>query len=103
MLRDDLDALHAIMHEEDLPAAIDLAQNSLAYHGVVVLANRRANGQAFLRRRFNDAHIAQVDERHMQCARNRCRGHRQNIDLGAQLLEPLFMRDAEALLFVHDQ
>ncbi len=41
--------------------------------------------------------------RHLQRARDRRRGQRQHVDLRAQLLEPLLVGDAEALLLVDDE
>ena len=91
------------MHEEDLAAAIDLAQDRLANQRVVPVADGGADRQPLLRRRLDHAHVAHVDQRHMQRARDRRGGERQHVYLGAQLLEALFMRDAEALLLVDDQ
>ena len=39
----------------------------------------------------------------MQRARNRRGGQRQHVDVRAHLFQALFVRDAEALLFVDDQ
>ena len=91
------------MHKEDLPTTIDLAHDSFANQVFIVFTNGGANRQALLRWCFDDAHIAQVDQRHMQCAWDRGRGHGQDIDLAAHLFEALFMDNAKALLFVNDQ
>ena len=97
------DALHAVVDEVDLPAAVQLAQDHLAHQ-----ARRRRrvdvglDRQALLGRRLDHAHVAHADQRHVQRARDRRGGHRQHVHLGAQLLEPLLVAHAEALLLVHD-
>ena len=42
-------------------------------------------------------------QRHLQRARDRRRGQRQHVDVGAQLLQPLLVLDAEVLLLVDDE
>ena len=84
LLRDDLDTMHAVMHEEHLPAPVDLAQNRLADQVFVVFANGCADGQALLRRRLDHAHVAHVDQRHVQRARDGRGRHGQHIYLVAQ-------------------
>ena len=71
--RQRLDALDAVVDEEDLPAAIDLAQDRLADQIVVELADVGADRQALLRRRLDHAHVAHVGQRHVQRARDRRR------------------------------
>src|SRR5579859_1033879 len=95
--------MHAVMYKEDLPAAIDFAQNGLANQVLVKFADSRANGQAFLRRRLDHAHVAHVDQRHVQRARDRRGRHGQHVYLVAQLLEPFLVCDAKTLLLVHHQ
>ena len=41
-------------------------------------------------------------ERHVERARDRRRGERQHVDLGAQPLQPLLLAHAEAVLLVDD-
>ena len=62
------------------------------------------NRQAILRRRLDDRHVADADERHVQRARNRRRAHREHVHLLLHLLDLLLVRHAEPLLFVdHEQ
>ncbi len=61
------------------------------------------NGEAVFRRRFDYAHVAQADQRHIERARDGRRGKRQNIDVELQFLQAFLVRDAEALLFIHNQ
>ena len=63
----------------------------------VRIASRSAGGVAMIEISRRPAH------RHLQRARDRRRGQRQHVDLRAQLLEPLLVADAEALLLVDDQ
>jgi hypothetical protein len=46
--------------------------------------------------------VADTGKGQVERPRDRRRGERQDIDLAAQLLEPLLCRDAETLLLVHD-
>ena len=98
-----LDAVDAVVHEEDLAAAIDLAQDGLANQRVVLVTDEGADRQPLLRRCLDHAHVAHVYERHMQRARDRRGGERQHVYLGAKLLQALLMGNAEALLLVDDQ
>ena len=61
------------------------------------------DGEAVSRRRFDQRHVAQADERHVQRARNGRGGERQGVDVFAHFLQAFFVGDAEALLFVDDQ
>ncbi len=61
------------------------------------------NREPILRRRLDHAHIAQADERHVERARDGSGRHGQHIHVLAHLLQALFVRHAEALLFVHDE
>ena len=97
------DVLDAVVDEEDLPAARELALDRLAQQVAIEAADERADRQPVGGRRGDDRDVAQPAHRHVQRARDRRRGQRQHVDLRAQLLEPLLVRDAEALLLVDDQ
>ena len=58
---------------------------------------------AIFGRSFDDAHVAQADERHVKRARDGRGRHGENVDLLAHLLDALFVADAEALFFVDDE
>ena len=98
-----LDRAHAVVEEEDLAPAAYLAQDRLANQPLVEAADLGPDRQAVDGRRFDDGEIADPGEGHLQRARNRRRGERQDVDGLLQLLDPLFVRDAEALLFIHDE
>ena len=99
-LRQVLDARADI---EALAAAILLAQQRLADGHAVERRDEGAHGQAIDRRRGDQAHVAHAGQRELQGARDRRRGQRQHMDVGAQLLQPLLVADAEMLLLVDDQ
>ena len=71
--------------------------------GAIPAADEGADRQPVGGRRGDDRDLAQPAHRHLQRARDRRRGQRQHVDLRAQLLEPLLVGDAEALLLVDDQ
>jgi hypothetical protein len=84
-----------------LAAAIALAQQRLA-HDRIERRNEGAHRQPIDRRRGDDRHLAHAGQRQLQRARDRRCGQRQHMHLGAQLLQLLFVRDAEMLLLVDD-
>ena len=88
---------------EGLAAAIALAQQRLAHDERIERRDEGAHRQPVDRRRGDDRQLAHAGQRQLQRARDRRRGERQHMHLGAQLLEPLLVRDAEMLLLVDDQ
>ena len=100
---DRVDRLDAVVDEVDLAAALELGADGARDDLLVELDDVGLDRQAILRRRLDDRHVADAGERHVQRARNRRRRHRQHVDALAQLLDPLLVRDAEALLLVDDQ
>ena len=74
----------------------------LAQHHRVGRHDEGAHRQAVDRRRGDDRQVLHPAQRHVQRARDRRRGHGQHVDLGAQLLQLLLVRDAEMLLLVDD-
>ena len=97
-----LDRLDAVVEEERLALAPVLAQQCLAHELLVVLAHVGADRPAALRRRLDDADVAQPGERHVQRARDGRGREREHVDLEPQLAQELLLRDAEALLLVDD-
>src|SRR5215204_804198 len=88
---------------ERLPTAIALAQQRLPYDQRIERRHESAHGQPIDRRRGDDGKITHAGQCELQRARNRGRCQRQNVDLGAELLELLLVTDAEMLLFVDNQ
>ncbi len=97
-----LDRLDAVVEVEALAAALVLALERELHELLVVLADRRPDRPAALRRRLDDRDVAQARERHVQRARDRRRREREHVDLEAQRPQELLLRDAEALLLVED-
>ena len=62
-----------------------------------------ANRLPIRRRRLNHREIADAEHRHVQRARNRRRGHRQYRHQLLELLDPLLVDHAEAMLLVDHQ
>ena len=97
------DGIHAVVDEVDLPAAIEFLLDGGLDQLVVPAGDHGLDRHAVLGRRFDHAHVAQSDQRHVQGARDRRGRHGQHVHFLAHLLEALFMADAKALLFVDDQ
>ncbi len=97
-----VDGLHAVVDKEDLPAALQFAQDGLAYQFGRIRPDVRHHRQAFFGRGVEGGNIAHARERHVERARDGRRGQGQHVHFGAQLLEVFLVRHAEALLFVND-
>ncbi len=95
--------LHAVVDEIDLPLAIAARAGSPASRAAVDTAITSVT----MLRRSCGAVVSELMSRrpehaHVQRARDRRGRHRQHVDGLAHLLQSLFVRDAEALLFVDD-
>ncbi len=97
-----LNRLDAVVHEEHLAAAIQLARDAFLDEAVVVRLDVGEHRRPVARRRLHHRHVAQAGERQMERARNRRRREREHVRLQLELLEPLLVLHAEAMLFVHD-
>ena len=84
------------------PSRLRLALERELHELLVVLAHRRPDRPAPLRRRLDDRDVAHAREREVQGARDRRRAQREHVDLEPQRLEQLLLRDAEPLLLVED-
>ena len=98
-----LDRLDLVVQEVDLAAALELAQHRLADRAAALVAHEGLDRQAPLRRGGDHGQVAQAFERHAERARDRRRGERQHVDLGAHRLDRLLVAHAEAVLLVDDQ
>ena len=101
--RDDVDVLHLVMDVERLPFTQHLATDRARLRLLARLADERQHRMPVLRRRVDNAHVADATHRHLERARDRRRRHRQDVHRRLQLLEAFLVRDAEALLFIHDE
>ncbi len=84
-VRDRLDGLDAVVHEEHLAAAIELARDAFLDQRLVPRLDEREHRRAVARRGLHERHVAQAGERQMQRARNRGRGERQHVGLEPQV------------------
>ena len=97
-----LDRLDLVVQEVRLAAAAQLAHHRLADQALRPGRDEGLDRQALLRRGGDDREVADAFERHGERARDRRRGERQHVDLGAQLLQRLLLPHAEAVLLVDD-
>ena len=98
-----VDGLDAIVDEVDLAVAGELVFDGGADELFVEGGDDGLDGEAVSRGSFDERHVAQADERHVEGARNRSGGERERIYIFAHFLEALFVGDAEALLLVNDE
>ena len=103
MARHVLDVLDAVVHEEHLPGAVELAHDYFAQQSVVEMRDEGTDRLAVRRRRLDHAQVADPEHRHVQRARNRGRGQGQDLDQLAQPLDALLVGHTEAMLLVDDQ
>ena len=96
------DRVDFVMQEIHLTATRELALERLADQRRIVDADECLHRKPMRGRRRDDRKIAQARHRHVQRARNRRRGERQEIDFGAKLLQLLLLAHAEALFLVDD-
>ena len=100
---DFVDGFDAVVDEVDLAAAFELKLDGRADDLLVELGDHGLNRHAVFGRRFDDAHVAQADQRHVQRARDGRGRHGEHVDLLAHLFQALLVAHAEALLFVDDE
>ena len=97
------DRVDAVVHEINLAAAVEFLLDRGLDQLFIPVGDHGLNRHAVFGRGFDHAHVAQADERHVQGARDGRGRHSEHVDLGAHLLDALFVADAEALLFVDDE
>ena len=102
LLRLGLDRLDPVVHVEDLAAAVELAQDRVLDQAGRGFRHPRLDRQPVLRRRLDDAHVANAGERQVERARDGRGRQGEHVNLGPEPLETLLGRDPEALLLVDD-
>src|SRR5438105_605698 len=95
-----LDGAHSVMDEIHLAATLDLSFDHLFDELVIVRGHIGLDRLAVFWWRLHNAHVADAGDRHMQCARNRSRRQRENVDLRPEPLQALLLNDDKSLLFV---
>ncbi len=96
------DALHAVVQEEDLPAARHFSLNGLGDELLAVGGHRRLHGQAVEGGGIDGAHVARAHERYIERARDGRGGEGEHVHHAEHALELLLVAHAEALLLVDD-
>ena len=98
-----VDGLNAIVNEIDLAIAGEFIFDGALDDVFIESGDNGLNGKAIARSGFDERHIAQADERHVQGARNGSGGKREGVNIFAHLLEALFVSNTETLLFIDDE
>ena len=93
----------AVVQKIYLPAAAQFLFHCLQQHTHIIFQNIGLHGVAVLRGFFNHRHIANARHRHIERARNGCRGKRQHVDCREPFFEFFFLRHAEPLFFIDNQ
>ena len=93
-------ALDAVVYVVDLSASAELAHYRLHDRADVVLDDIGLHGVSVLRRLLEHRHIAYAAHRHIERARDRCRGQHEDVHAREALLELFLVSHAEALLLV---
>ena len=91
------------MNEEHLALRAHLLADRLRHHVLPERHQVRLDRGTPRRRRLDDRQVAHARQRHLQRARDRRGGHREDVDADRELLQPLLGRDAEALFLVDDE
>ena len=78
-----VNALNAVVDIVDLSAALQLAPHGVGDYPPVMLHDVSLHGLASGGRLVNRTHVAQAGQRHIQRARYRRRGQRENVHLSA--------------------
>ncbi len=93
---------HFVVQEVHLAAAGEFALERLAQLRVVPGHDEGLHGEAMRRRGSDDREIAQTGHRHVERARDRCGGERDQVHVGAQRLQRFLLAHAETLFLVDD-
>ena len=102
-LGDRVYILDPVVDEVGLAAPAELLPHGRGDEPGVERGDDRVNGQAVARRGLDEADVPQPRKRHVERPRDGGRRQRQDVDRRLELLDPLFVPDAEALLFVDDE
>ena len=98
-----LDVRNPVVDVEGLALAQQLPPQRLADRRGVLLAHVREDGAAIGRRGVDHREVADPRECHLERARDRTGGQRQDVDAFGHALDCFLVRDPEALLLVDHQ
>lgn len=97
------DGSDTVIDEKDLAAPPLFAHDGVTDDAGVVFSDVSLDREAVRRRRFDDRHFPQVDQRHVKGPRNRRSTEGQDVDMSGPGLPFFFLGDAETLFFVDDE
>ena len=100
---DLVDVVHAVMHEEHLTVAKELATDGLCYGPLVVSAHIGEDRLAVGRRCVEQAQVTDPCKGHLEGSGNRSGGEGQHVDVCPQRLDGLLVGDTEVLFLVNDK
>ena len=100
--RHALNRCYVVVQVIHLPAAAQFFFDGVGDDARVIFHHVCLHRVTVVRRFFNDGHIAYTGKRHVQGARDRRCGKRQNIGRFTHVFQPFFLLHAEALLLVDD-
>ena len=90
------------MDDVHLPASLDLKIDRVLNDGRLELHYHGLNRKPIPGRRLDNRHISKPAQCHIERSRNGRGGHGQDVDFFSDLLQALFVRDTEPLLFIDD-
>jgi len=100
---DLMDGFDPVVDEVDLAVAGQLLPHRLLDRVFGVPDHLGLDREPVLRRRLDDRNVADAHDPHVQRAGNGRGGEGQDVQVAAELFDPLLVAHAEALLLVHDQ
>ncbi len=95
--------MHAIVDKIYLTAALHFPPDGVADDFLVIFHDIGLDRQAIFGRSFDDAHIPDPHQRHVQGPGNRRGGEGQYINIGAPFLQPFLLGNPEPLFLVDNQ
>src|SRR5262249_45418197 len=100
---DVVDVLDPVVDEEHLAATAQLTEHGVADDALVVARDVGTDGEPIDGWRLDDAQVADAGEGHVEGARDRRGGERQDVHAAAQRADALLVLHAEAVLLVDDE
>ena len=92
-----------IIDKEHLSAPVFFPHDSIADNTGIVFGDIGLDRETVRWRCFDNAHLAQIDQGHMERPGNRRRAQGQHVDVGGPGLPLFFLGHAKALLFIDDE
>ena len=99
-MRDPVDRLDPVVHEEGLPPTVRFPEQGVPDHVLVHLHDLGLDRIAPARRGLHDGHVPRPEKAHVEGSRDGRGGEREDVHVLDERADPLFLRHAEALLLV---